>query len=168
MSLVYFRNWEGEKIKEGVFEYGENDQPLVDFLNKKAEKFIRQRISTVKTIYFEGNFVGYYAIAMSSITASDLFDEKRTSTLPHPAIIIGKLLIDKKHRNKKLGSTTIVNIVRVAQMLHKHAACRFIIVDAKKGVEKFYESNGFQKIMSEDAKKQTEITPMLFDLMPPK
>lgn len=167
MSLVYFRNWEGEKIDEKNFEYDKGDQPLVDFFNKRVEEFIEQRISTIKTIYFEDKFVGYYAIAMSSILADDLFDEKRTSTLPHPAIMLGKLLIDKQYRGKQLGSTAIVNIVYIAQTLHKHAACRFIIVDAKKGIEGFYGKNGFQKIMSKKAKKQTKITPMLFDLKPP-
>jgi hypothetical protein len=43
MSLVYFRNWVGEKIDKKNFEYDKGDQPLVDFFNKRVEDFIEQR-----------------------------------------------------------------------------------------------------------------------------
>lgn len=91
-KLIYFRDWKGEKIESKSFEFNEGDEPLVDFFNDQVKDCVEGRVSTVKVMYNEKDeFVGYYAIAMSYIESGDLYDEKRVTTFPHPAIKLGRL-----------------------------------------------------------------------------
>lgn len=161
--LVYFRNWDGEKIEDD-FEYDKRDKPLVDFLNKRAEACVNGKVTTIKAIYSENNeFIGYYAISMSYIEAEDLYDEKRVATFPHPALKLGKLLIDKRCRGQKIGTAAITHIVMLAKRLSDVVACRFVILDSKPWVVDFYKRNGFAVIGKLEEGEST--VPMLFDLM---
>lgn len=162
--LIYFRNWNGEKIDSKTFKYEDRDQPLVDFLNNQAEALTKGCVSTIKTIYNdEGRFIGYYAISMSYIEAPNLYDEKRVATFPHPSIKIGRLLIDQSCRNQGIGRGAIKHIIMLAKKLNEFVACRFIILDAKPHAQSFYEKIGF--VVIEKAKKRENSLPMLFDLI---
>ncbi len=161
--VVRFRDWNGEKIGSD-FEYDQRDKPLVDFLNKRAKKFVDGRVTTIKSLFDEGNnFLGYYAVAMSSIEAPDLYDEKRVATFPHPALKIGRLLIDKKLRGQRIGSAAIASIVQLAKVINKFVACRFILVDSKPWVVEFYQKNGFV-VVGGEIEDDSSTVEMLFDL----
>ena len=159
---IIFKKYNNEKIDQS-FEYNKQDKPLVDFFNNKAKDFISNRVSTIKTISLNNKFIGYYAIAMSSVEASDLYDEKKAATFPHPCIKLGRILINKNLRGKRIGKSVIIHIIQIAQALNKHVSCRFIAVDAKKGVEGFYLKNGFIPI-KQNKQKSEDTTTMLFDL----
>jgi len=161
-DLIIFKNYNGEKIDKS-FEYEEKDEPLVKFFNKQSAELVKKRISTIKTITYNGQFIGYYSISMSSIEAGSLFDEKRSATWPHPAIIIGRILLDKRFRHGGFGTKVILSIIFLAKKLNQFCACRFIIVDAKKGVEGFYEKTGFLAVKKEK-QRSGNTTTMLFDL----
>jgi predicted GNAT family N-acyltransferase len=161
-NLVVFKNYDEERI-DNNFSYNKKDEPLVNFFNNQAKELIENKISTIKTIYLNGKFVGFYSVSMSSIESDKLFDEKRAATYAHPAIIIGRILLDKNYRKMGIGGKIIVSIIQIAKLLNKFCACRFIIVDSKKNVEKFYEKTGFVAIPKE--KQQSKrTTKMLFDL----
>lgn len=161
-SLIVFKKYNGEKIG-GSFEYDKKDKPLVNFLNTKAEQLIRDKISTIKTIYYNDEFIGYYSISMSTVDSGDLYDEKRSSTYSHPAILIGRLLVDKRFRGMHLGRKTIITIILLANHLNKLCACRFIAVDSKEDVVEFYKRVGFLPL-GKDKQKNENTTTMLFDL----
>lgn len=182
-ELIYFKKWNGENIKRPMFQYDKKDKPLVKFLNKQAKECCEGRVSTVKTIYnSKEELIGYYAIAMSHIESSKLFDEKKVSTFPHPAIKLGRILLDSNYRGKKYGTAVLMHIIQTAQQLNdKFVACRFIIVDSKPKVVRFYQRNGFIEVkenkrgklrrliktLSFPVKKvisHNETIPMLFDL----
>jgi len=189
-ELIRFKKWNGEKIERPHFQFAKGDKPLVKFFNKDSKDCCDGRVSTIRTIYnSKDEFIGYYAIAMSQIDSSSLFDEKKVCTFPHPAIKLGRVLIDSRYRNKGkydkkgYGTAVIKNIIHIAQQLNeKFIACRFITVDAKTGVVEFYKKAGFQEIKEKDgnkfkhlkksilgilckAKINTNTTvPMLFDL----
>lgn len=162
-KLVYFRNWNGEKIDKD-FEYEKRDKPLADFFNKRAKSCIEGKVTTIRTIYDDENkFIGYYVLSMSYIEAEDLYDEKRVATFPHPALKLGRLLIDKKYRGQRIGIAAITHIVMLAKKLNDFVVCRFIILDSKPWVVGFYEKMGFVVIGKIDKKEST--VPMLFDLI---
>lgn len=162
-GLIYFRNWNGEEINKETFQYEDLDKPLVEFLNNQALSLIQGRVSTIKSLYNENKeFVGYYAISMSYIEAPSLYDEKRVATFPHPAVKIGRLLINKRHQGKGIGRAAIKHIIMIAQKLNEFVACRFIILDAKPHAVGFYEKVGF--VVAGNARKRKDTVPMLFDL----
>lgn len=161
--LVRFRDWDGEKIGD-EFGFDKRDKPLIDFFNKRAEKFIDGRVTTIKSLYDENdNFLGYYAVSMSSIEAPDLYDEKRVATFPHPALKIGRLLVDKKLRGQKIGTAAIASIVQLAKAINRFVACRFILVDSKPWVVEFYQKNGFV-VVGGEINENSSTVEMLFDL----
>lgn len=161
-DLIIFKKYNGEKIGKS-FEYEDKDKPLVNFLNKQAKKLIRDKISTIKTIYYNDEFIGYYSISMSTVDSGDLYDEKRSATYSHPAILIGRLLVDKKFRGMRVGRKTIITLILLAKHLNELCACRFIAVDSKKDVVGFYKKMGFLPLGEDKQKKEDTVT-MLFDL----
>lgn len=163
-KLVYFKDWKGEKIGAG-FEYDKRDKPLVDFLNKRAQKCVEGKVTTIKSIYNEADeFIGYYALSMSYIEAAELYDEKKVATFEHPALKLGRLLIDKRCRGQKIGTAAITHIVMLAKKINEFVACRFIVLDSKPWVVEFYKLRGFV-VIGEENSSEDDTVPMLFDLL---
>ena len=146
-KFIIFRDWNGEKIDRKSFDYNEEDEELVEFYNKDAKKCITGRVSTIKNIFDENNkLIGYFAVAMSSTKATLLFNRKRAASFPHPTLLLGRLLLSKDCRGRKIGTKTIDYIVMLAQKLNEFAACRFIAVDSKSYAIGFYEKMGFEQV----------------------
>lgn len=144
---IKFENWRNEKINKENFQWDPIDQPLVDFYNRFAKKFTKGRISTIKNIFDQnGKMIGYYAVAMSSTESSTLFDSKRDSSFPHPTLMLGRVLLCKTCRDRKIGTRVIDHVVMLAQNLNRFAACRFIAVDSKPHVQGFYKKMGFEAV----------------------
>lgn len=137
-------------------------------MNDDAAVCVEGRVSTIKTVYDEiDRFIGYFAIAMSSIKSKELYDEKRVAPFPHPTLLLGRMMLSKDCRGKRIGSKIIDYIVMLAQKLNKFAACRFIAVDSKLHVVGFYKKKGFIEVGYDKKKRKKErMVPMLFDLKP--
>lgn len=97
--------------------------------------------------------------------------------LVYPAVLIGRLGIDKEYQAKGIGAELLDYIKQWLCFSHNKSACRYLIVDAynNEKVLSYYQRNGFDFVFSSeqqeidyraiDAERGTNTRLMYFDLI---
>ena len=138
-----FQEYSGGKIPE-YFRYDSEDDCLVEFYNEDAESLHNQSITKIVNVLYNGRMVGYCAFATSEIKYLHLEKDDKYSTLPHPSLKLGRLLVCKKMKKKGIGFHIITYFVEKALALNKEIPIRFLLVDALPNAVSFYvEKCGF-------------------------
>lgn len=90
---------------------------------------------------------GYYTLSATGIALSALPSEtaKRVPRYPLvPAVLIGRLAVDRRFRGRKLGGVLLFDAIR--RTLRSEIAAFAVVVDAKDDAAVvFYERYGFQR-----------------------
>lgn len=95
-----------------------------------------------------GVLAGYYTLSTASVRLGDLPPDtfKRLPRYPDlPAVLIGRLAIDRRYQGQGLGGALLVDVYRRAKRIYAQAALLGLIVDATdEGARSFYERHQFQ------------------------
>jgi GNAT superfamily N-acetyltransferase len=94
--------------------------------------------------------VGYYAVCMGQILNREVIGSMRRN-MPQqiPAVILGRLAIDKQWQGKGLGGALLRDAVERACRASKEVSARLMIVHALSlEAEKFYAHYGFVRLPS--------------------
>ena len=92
--------------------------------------------------------IGYYAICMGQIFSQNVIGSMRRN-MPRqiPAVILGRLAIDKKWQGKGLGKALLQDAVQRSARAAKEVSARLLIVHAiSKKAESFYLHYGFVRL----------------------
>lgn len=140
-----------KKIDRKEFDCGEEE--LNEYLQKHARQNHELNISRCLVAInpkAPTKPLGYYTISTAQIGVEDIPPDqvkKRLPAYPVPAIIIGRLAVDKSTKGKGLGAKILKTIFSNAVAISKNPtspAFKFIVVDAKNEKAKaFYEKYGF-------------------------
>jgi GNAT superfamily N-acetyltransferase len=97
---------------------------------------------------------GYYTLSASSINPVELPPEitKKLPAYPAlPAMLIGRLALDRRYQSKGLGELLLLNALGNARRLTARIGAIAVIVDAKdETVRRFYEKYGFVRFATEE------------------
>lgn len=75
--------------------------------------------------------VAYVTIAMSAIDRSDAPPSlAHHSPDPVPALLIGRLAVDRRHSGLRVGTALVAHVLATAVELNTQAACRAVVVNA--------------------------------------
>lgn len=162
-DTIQFRPYKiDEKIPES-FQYDDQYQPLIDFFNISAKRCVKDLISKIFVMSVKGNkFVGYVAISLTSVEKKKLKAPKSRGIYDRPAILIGQLIIDKRHHGKGYGTTAIKFVVSIIRILSKYLPCRLLFVDAiDDQAIKFYKSLGFKQLVDDENTLVLDLLPIL-------
>ena len=116
----------------------------------------------------EGDIAAVFTLSNSAIRVAELPNNakrKLVKLIPwvkqgrnYPAVLIGRLGVSQKYRNKKIGSQIIDFIKAWFLSDHNKTGCRFIVVDAynKKDVLHFYsnDNNNFSFLFKEESQEK--------------
>ena len=116
----------------------------------------------------EGDIAAIFTLSNSAIRVAELPNNakrKLVKLIPwvkqgrnYPAVLIGRLGVNQKYRNKKIGSQIIDFIKAWFLSDHNKTGCRFIVVDAynKKDVLHFYsnDNNNFSFLFKEESQEK--------------
>lgn len=122
-------------------------QPLDRYFREQVTQDIRRRVTTCFVALEQGseNLAGYYTLASSSASLSDLPPEtsKRLPRYPLvPAVRMGRLAVARAYAGQGLGSALLADALRRA--LTAEIAAYALIVDAKdEAAAAFYRHHGF-------------------------
>lgn len=95
--------------------------------------------------------IGYYAICMGQILSTEVIGSMRRN-MPRqiPAVILGRLAIDKQWQGKGLGGALLQDAVQRSIRAAKEVSARLLIVHAlSPEAESFYLHYGFIRIPTE-------------------
>jgi GNAT superfamily N-acetyltransferase len=96
--------------------------------------------------------IGYYAVCMGQILNQEAIGSMRRN-MPRqiPAVVLGRLAIDRNWQGKGLGGALLRDAVERAARASKEISARLIIVHAiSPDAESFYQHHGFVRLPSFD------------------
>jgi predicted GNAT family N-acyltransferase len=131
----------------GKFDSGEPS--LNTFLQNFARKSDKENISRPWILIDEDKkqIAGYITLSNTSIDKIEVVDQFKTNVNPIPALLIGRLAIDKNYQGHRLGEKLLMFGLQKVKEINQTSAIQLIVVDAlSQDAEKFYSKYGFVKV----------------------
>lgn len=131
-----------------VFDSGE--PVLDDWLRQRAWNNLQTAASRTYVVCLAGapEVVGYSALSMGQILAQDVTGAMRRN-MPRqiPAVILGRLAIDRTQQGRGLGRILLGDATRRSLLAAKEVSARLMIVHAiSPAAEAFYLHHGFTRL----------------------
>ena len=179
MSNVIFKKIE-PTFRFEEYEFDCEIEELNQFFYHQAKEYINYGY-TQMYIFEDARkliLIGYFAVCCCNVQVKEkeLVSVEKIARFV-PGILIGKLAIDKKYQNQKLGKDLIKKAIIIAVEISKIVGCRCVFVDAlvnKRSIN-FYQNIGFDfvndslgiqiyKNLEENIKIERETIKMFLDL----
>jgi GNAT superfamily N-acetyltransferase len=118
---------------------------LDDWLKKRALANEVSGASRTYVVCEAERVIGYYAIATGAVTHQQAPGKvRRSMPEPVPAMVLGRLAVDKRHRGRGIGVGLLRDAVLRTIQAAGIAGIRAILVHATSDdAKRFYERNGF-------------------------
>jgi ribosomal protein S18 acetylase RimI-like enzyme len=131
----------------GFFDCGV--EPLNRYLRQQASQDIRRYVATICVAVTKGGAVaGYYSLAAAGVLQT-ILPEELQKKMPRynmlPAVLLGRLAVDLKHRGRGLGVRLLTDAFALS--LSSPLAWTLFLTDAKDDLARsFYEHFGFKRL----------------------
>lgn len=152
MAIKYLQLSEVTDLPELDFTEKDGSDPLGihKFYYNDLQRYQKSNLSTVRLVKIEDEIVGYFTVSMNAIELDKLGkDEKVKNTTPkkYPAMLIGRMGVDKKYRQKGIGAEICQFCKGLAIEVSQDVACRYVILHTTDDKNKisFYNKSGFIK-----------------------
>jgi GNAT superfamily N-acetyltransferase len=128
---------------ETGFDCGQQEQN--SFLYEHAWADQLELVSTTYQYYVRGIFAGFSTVSMDGLPLS--FRERgvriRYETLG--ATKLAQLGVDVRFQGQGLGGLIVADVIALAQATSTRIGCRYVAVDARPGLDRWYESLSFKR-----------------------
>lgn len=88
--------------------------------------------------------VGFVTVASCSIEMKDM--AKKLPTYPIPALRLARMAVADRQQRHGVGSMLMKAVFLLARDQARKTGCAFVVVDAKKGAETYYQRWGFEAL----------------------
>jgi predicted GNAT family N-acyltransferase len=124
-------------------------EPLNRYLQQQASQDARRHVATVcVAVTKEGVIAGYYSLATAGVLQTILSEELQKKMPRYnmlPAVLLGRLAVDLKHRKRQLGLRLLLDAFALS--LSSPLAWALFLTDAKDDAARsFYERFGFKRL----------------------
>jgi GNAT superfamily N-acetyltransferase len=137
-----------EAHDSSTFDSGE--PALDDWLRRRAWDNLLMAASRTYVVCQKGSerIVGYFALSMGQILAQEATGSMRRNMPKQiPAILLGRLAIDRAWQSKGLGRALLADAVRRSLRAASEVSARLVIVHAiSPAAEAFYLHHGFTRL----------------------
>lgn len=134
-----------------AFDSGEPD--LDHWLRQRAWNNLQSAASRTYVVCPADSkrIAGYYALSMGQVLGQDVTGAMRRNMPRHiPAMILGRLAIDRAFQGKGLGRALLADAVERSLRASQEVSARLVIVHAISAeAEAFYVRNGFTRLPAE-------------------
>ncbi|MDR0546981.1 MAG: GNAT family N-acetyltransferase [Dysgonamonadaceae bacterium] len=143
-----------------------------DFFRNDADDYLRQLLGKSYCYTLDENpnvIVCAFTLSNSSMDVKRLPNNRKMKVITdiprekhlssYPAMLIGRVGVNKDFGKQGIGSELIGFICSVAKSDHNWASCRFVTVDAynNKNALKYYDTNGFRYLFSTEQQEKQHI-----------
>lgn len=137
-------------VKHDTEDFCSGEETLDNWLRERALDNMAASASKTYVVCPSGSskVIGYYAICMGQIFNQEVIGSMRRN-MPRqiPAVILGRLAIDKKWQGKGLGKSLLQDAVQRSVRAAKEISARLLIVHAISAeAEVFYSHYGFTRL----------------------
>jgi ribosomal protein S18 acetylase RimI-like enzyme len=126
-------------------------EPALDvYLQRQASQDVKRRVAQVFVLPGDAprRIDGYYSLSAASFGKAELPHElaKRLPHYPVPAVVLGRLAVDRARQGRGIGETLLIDAARRVLRASAAIAVYAILVDAKDDrAQAFYERYGFRR-----------------------
>jgi predicted GNAT family N-acyltransferase len=116
------------------------------YLKEQASQDQKRKTSSVFIATQNKKTVGFFTLSATSISRESLPNEviKKLPKYPIPAVLLGRLAVDKTAHGKGFGQILLVNAMKRALIASEAVGMYALVVDAKNNSAKsFYKHFGF-------------------------
>jgi len=116
------------------------------FYHKDLEKYHTGKLSTVRLARLGGKMVAYFTVSMNAIELSVLDKDEKvlgTSTKKYPAMLLGRIGVDKKYRRRGVAKAICTFCQGLAAVTSESVACRYIMLHTPLNKVPVYQKMGF-------------------------
>ena len=157
--------------KHNISEFNSYEKELVQFLREDAINNQEQKLSLTFLWFLNDKIVSYISLLNDKVNLEgdlkDFFKDKGIHYKSLPALKIGRICVDDDFLRRGLGKLMIFATIQIANEINRNkAGCRFITLDAKRNIDKKFDSIRFYRKMGfKCLKERTKGTmPMYLDL----
>ncbi|MDE1861993.1 MAG: GNAT family N-acetyltransferase [Thaumarchaeota archaeon] len=148
MRLQYLYLDELKEIPGLDFTEYDGSDPLEihAFYYNDLRLYQESKLSTARFVKYKDEIVGYFTVSMNAIELDKLGkDEKVKGATPkkYPAMLIGRMGVDKKYRGRGIGSEILLFCRGLAIETSHEIACRYVILHTTEARAHFYRRSGF-------------------------
>lgn len=146
-NFTYLITCLDKKHEKRLFSCGNIE--LDNYLHTQASQDFKKSVSVtyVLTSHDSNQILGYYSLSSMSVPLDELPKEtiKKLPKYPLlPAVLIGRLAVDKKHQGNRIGELLLLDGIKKSVRISQKIGVVAIIVDAKdKEAANFYKHYGF-------------------------
>jgi predicted GNAT family N-acyltransferase len=129
--------------------------PALDsYLKERARLDVKRGLCAVHVLAEGTKIIGFYTLSAFTMHMESLPPEiakKYPSNMLLPCWLIGRLAVDLKHQNQKIGQLLMVDALKNALALSEQAGGYCVVVDAKtEEVKPFYKKYGFKPVIGDE------------------
>jgi len=127
-------------------ENGNDEHGLQTFIQTEAQSFQNSNLGVTYLVSYDGKIVAFLTVAMAGISVSRIRAEEKMEGVEiknYPALLLGRLAVDKGFWNKDVGSYVCRWCLGLARRLSQEVGCRCLALHAHHTVISFYTKNGF-------------------------
>lgn len=148
MQTVLLSNGQHDRSR---FDCGEDDlNNYLKIIANQQSKRDNSRTFVLENIEDPSQIVGFYTLTMATIDLSALptkLKKKHSNTTS--AGLIARLAVDKRFKGQRIGEWLLIDALQKLLSASDTVGFPLVIVDAKDGVEGFYQQYGFNAFADE-------------------
>jgi GNAT superfamily N-acetyltransferase len=150
LRLEYLYLNELHEIPKLDFTEYDGSDPLEihKFYYNDLRRYQESKLGATRIVRYRGKLVGYFTVSMNAIELEKLGkDEKVKGATPkkYPAMLIGRMGVDKKYRGQGIGSEICLFCRGLAIETSREVACRYVMLHTTEDKVSFYRRSGFVK-----------------------
>jgi hypothetical protein len=109
---------------------GQDPLHVDEFIHNNPHQYTKNHVSTIYTVKYGKNIVGYFTLSMSNIGIKEMMDDDRLEVIftNYPALLLGQLGVAKQYRGNKIGEIICKFCRGMGQQLDIRAACAFLVL----------------------------------------
>ena len=121
-------------------EDGTDPHGLQEFITNEALKYQTERLGVTYLVFQDSAPVAFLTVSMSCLKISELDAEEQVSEVkvPYPALLLGRLAVEKKHRHKDIGTFLCQWVIGLARDISGRVGCRYVALHTLPKTLDFY------------------------------
>jgi len=114
---------------------------LQEFILKEALTYQAERIGVTYLVLHEKTIVVFLTVSMNCLSLEELQQQEMIPEIKvrHPALLLGRLVVDKRFRNLGIGTYLCQWVIGLARYLSELVGCRYVALHTLPDRSGFYK-----------------------------
>lgn len=140
------------KIEKFCCEVKEIDE----FIHKEAIDFQNERLGVTYLLFLKDRLIGFVTLSMADLRKEKMEEGERLriGKENYPALQISQLATEKELIGQGIGTFLCDFCFAKADEFSERVGCRFLVLNARSDVIKFYEKYGFKLIPKQEKRRE--------------